>query len=241
MAFWTQPEYEPIRQYQFRLTVGGAANNTWFWAKQITLPSFEINQAEYTLVNHKFKYPGMLSWNDVSITVVEYGRAANDVMDILTLAGYRCPGSRPCGNGLAKADFYSGKPFLIEQLNSFGEAIKSYSLTNWFIKAARFGEMNYENDEFVNVEMTIGYDCAEIVAGNVKSKEERAKEAEQLGRQIRAEEKSRREIAAATRKQEKSDRESRAKDAVIAAQKSQELQSIVASYGTVINKGYISE
>ena len=94
MAFWSNSTYEPLKSYQFRLNVGG---DDWYWAKQVTLPSFEINQSEYTMVNQKFKYPGMLVWGDVSITVAETGIAARQVMAILQASGYACPGS--CGQG----------------------------------------------------------------------------------------------------------------------------------------------
>ena len=44
--------------------------------------------------------------------------------------------------------------------------------------------MNYENDEFVNVEMTIGYDCATILSNTRPSREELAKEREKREREV---------------------------------------------------------
>ena len=176
MAFWTNPKYEPIKTFQFRLYIGDAENE-WFWAKQVTLPSFEVNETQYQLVNHKFKYPGMVTWNDVNITVVETGTAASAILSLLKRAGYTCPGA--CGQGLSKSAFYSGKTFRIEQLYDDGATRQAWDLSNWFIKGARFGEMNYENDDFVNVEMIIGYDCATLSAGARMSEADKKKLAKQ--------------------------------------------------------------
>ena len=93
------------------------------------------------------------------MTLIETGTTAQKIIAMIQHAGYACPGSN-CGNGFSKDSFSSGKPFVIEQLDSHGFVKQSWELQNWFIKGARFGEMNYESDEFVAVEITIGYDCA---------------------------------------------------------------------------------
>ena len=133
----------------------------WWWAKSCTLPSFEIGSSEYQLVNFKFKYPGMLVWNDVTVTLVEVGDVAKEILSILGYAGYACPGS-DCGSGIQKGGFTEQGALSIEQLGPSGNTQRTWGLRNWFIKGVRFGDQNYESDEFVTLEMTIGYDCATL-------------------------------------------------------------------------------
>ena len=138
-----------------------APSDYWWWAKSCTLPSFEVGSSEYQLINFKFKYPGMLVWNDVTVTLVEVGDVAKDILSILGYAGYACPGSA-CGSGIEKSGFTAQGALSIQQLDASGNTQRTWGLRNWFIKGVRFGDQNYESDEFVTLEMTIGYDCATL-------------------------------------------------------------------------------
>jgi hypothetical protein len=68
MAFWSNATANPARKYRFKL---GPAGINWWYTNSVTLPSFEINSGEYQLLNHKFKYPGILTWNPVTINIVD--------------------------------------------------------------------------------------------------------------------------------------------------------------------------
>ena len=130
----------------------------WWWAKSCTLPSFEIGMTDYQLVNHKFKYPGMLVWNDVTITLVDTSTRTEEIVNVLRLAGY---GEGPsCGDGISKGSFNALGIFRIQLLDSNGIVKKSWKLEGWFYKAVRFGELNYESDDLMTIEMTLGYDFA---------------------------------------------------------------------------------
>jgi hypothetical protein len=151
-----------------------AASDYWWWAKSCTLPGFEIGQTDYQLLNQKFKYPGMLVWNDITITMVDVGGRIEQILGMLKSAGYTCPGdvsTEKCAvDGIQKGSFSAQGQLRIQQVNASGIAVRTWLLRNWFMKAVRFGELNYESDEFVSTEMTIGYDCAvldtEDVAGD---------------------------------------------------------------------------
>ena len=83
MAFWTDPEAnEPTRQYRF-LIISEDDEPTWYWAKSVTKPSFEVTSTEHQLVNHKFKYPSIVTWNDITITIVDTGRKTKQLLDKL--------------------------------------------------------------------------------------------------------------------------------------------------------------
>ena len=49
---------------------------------------------------------------------------------------------------------------MIEVLDPNGTAIETWNLNNVFIKAAKFGDLDYSNDELRTIEMTIRYDWA---------------------------------------------------------------------------------
>ena len=99
MSFWTSPELEPTRKYRFQIQTPGstALGGNWWWAKSVDKPSFEINTSDYQLTNHKFKFPGILTWNDISITIVDTGGRAKALMNNL---------SRVYKNPLQSADIH---------------------------------------------------------------------------------------------------------------------------------------
>ena len=70
MAFWNLPSVDPTRKFRFLMQSNGIESDQWIWAKSINKPSYEINTGEYQLGNHKFKYPGIATWNDITITIV---------------------------------------------------------------------------------------------------------------------------------------------------------------------------
>jgi len=135
----------------------------WWWAKACNLPSFEIAMSEYQLVNHKFKYPGMLVWNDVTITLVDVGNKAEEIITTLKLAGYGAGAS--CGSGISKGAFSAMGDFRIQLIKPNGSVAKQWRLDNWFYRSVRFGDLSYESDEFVTIELTLGYDFAELETG----------------------------------------------------------------------------
>ena len=75
MTFWSEKDtiIEPVRPYRFRIMeTGGKETGYWWWAKSATKPGFEISKEEYQLINHKIKYPGVLTWKDVTIKIIDY-------------------------------------------------------------------------------------------------------------------------------------------------------------------------
>ena len=67
MAFWSEKENEPLRKFRFTVTFG---EELWY-AKSVTKPSFDVSVSEYQLVNHKIKYPGIVTWSDIEIVIVD--------------------------------------------------------------------------------------------------------------------------------------------------------------------------
>ncbi len=80
MAFWSNKDASPARKYRFKM---GPAGTNWWYVNSVTLPSFEINTGEYQLLNQKFKYPGVPTWNPVTISVVDTVESVENIKKVL--------------------------------------------------------------------------------------------------------------------------------------------------------------
>lgn len=164
-AFWSSAELDPVRKYRFQFSVADskAKSEVWWWATTVTKPSYEVNSSEYQLNNHKFKYPGILTWQDVNITIVDTGNKAKHLMDNLEKYGYSSPTKK--SKGIAK----DKTTCVITQFNAKGEKIEEWKLNNVFVKAVSFGDLEYSSDEFVEIQLTLMYDWADFKAGSAKT------------------------------------------------------------------------
>ena len=81
MSFWTtslnvpNTDIAPKLKDRFLIIFGGTdsdyAQNILLTAKSVTKPSVSIETKEYQLINHKFKYPGIATWQPIKITFVD--------------------------------------------------------------------------------------------------------------------------------------------------------------------------
>ena len=76
MAFWSTNDVEPKRNFRFQvqitgLTDLGAPTDILWWAKTVTTPSFDVSEVEHNYLDNKFYFPGRVSWNEVSLTLVD--------------------------------------------------------------------------------------------------------------------------------------------------------------------------
>lgn len=165
MTFWTQPDASPTRQFRFKVSNG----TNWWWASSCSKPSYEISTEEYKLINHKYKYPGVATWNDINLTIVDVTGQAKLLVQSLFDSGYDVSGDK---DGLSKKQMskslsYQGGDFTIQQLNAEGNAVETWTLKNPFIKSTNFGQLDYASDELVKLELVISYDYAEFSSLNV--------------------------------------------------------------------------
>ena len=72
MAFWKSSHAAPAQSHHFRVEWGeGDQKVHSHTVKSVTKPSVEVNEGMYQVGNQKFKYPGIASWNDVTISFVD--------------------------------------------------------------------------------------------------------------------------------------------------------------------------
>jgi hypothetical protein len=140
-------------------------NSNWYWVKSVTKPSFDITSNEYQLINHKFKYPGIVTWADIDITIVDSKDFKNSkgLYDQLNTIGYNLGGS---SDGISKTKAIGAKvkagdvDWQIEQLGADGKPIETWKLINPWIKSVKFGDLDYSSDDLVDITITVSYDSA---------------------------------------------------------------------------------
>ena len=173
MAFWNSAEVEPKRNYRWKVTLNGfGGSNVLWWAKTVTVPSYDVSEVEHNFFDNKFYYPGRVSWSEISLTLVDpiSPDAVQLTNKLLIDSGYYVPDSaaavntkRTISKRLATTTGFLG--LNIEVVNSEGETIEHWNVMNPFIKAAKYGDLDYSNDDLRTVEMTIRYDWAICTTG----------------------------------------------------------------------------
>ena len=165
MSFWTENSLEPRRTYRFRLgsTNGLELSNTgrspyWWNAKTVTKPSYSVSSNEYQLVNQKYKVPGVVTWEPITINLADVGDTVSNLIVDLEYFGWNPNGQ---GDGLEKT---SGEGNIgkirIEQLNAKGEVIETWKLEGAYISRVGFGSLDYSTEDIVEVQITVDYDYA---------------------------------------------------------------------------------
>ena len=177
--FWTDGSVEPKRNYRYLVTFTGTQGATgpttvldsvdviWF-AKNVTVPSFNVTSVTHDFLDNKYYYPGRVEWQTVSLTLVDpvSPDAVEFVNEILTNTGYKIKGKQAAKIGNAETISKSGAikaglgNLTIDIINESGEALETWKLQNPFIESAKFGDLDYTNDELRTVELTIKYDWA---------------------------------------------------------------------------------
>ena len=187
MAFWNQPTIEPKRKFRFVVKIG---NETLHNVKSVDKPTFTVDTKSYTLLNHKFKFPGIPNWEPVSITLVDMqiggkGDAESLLNSMIEQSGYAIPTSNKAltatekasmnqksfstafGGGGASTGGFGGTVDII-QLNADGKPIDHWKLHGPIIKSISFGDLSYESDDLVEYKIDIEYDFATYAKGEPK-------------------------------------------------------------------------
>ena len=173
MPFWTDPASEPKRQHRFLVTMSQIDDFEPYLAKTVTKPSFEVSETEHKFLGNTYYYPGSLTWNEVTITLINAinpdGQAL--LLDALEKSGYLFP----MRQGAAAADGVVGTinkknsvddglgTVKIRELDGEGKTIGTWVLKNAFIKSCTFGDLDYAGDELLNIEFGMRYDWAQYI------------------------------------------------------------------------------
>lgn len=108
MTWWHSNEVELKQKSKFIVSFA----ETFFLpnVKSCTKPSLDINTKEYKLLNHHFNYPGIVKWNPITITFVDFNAngkqfdTAGFLAQMLNNTGYDYPNSSNHSLGTAGGD-----------------------------------------------------------------------------------------------------------------------------------------
>lgn len=182
MPFWTSALSEPRRSHRFLLTLpnlasaNGAFTYQQYLAKSATKPSYQVGAQEHKFLGNTYYYPGVVTWQPVSVVLVNaVNPDGNQILyDALVNSGYLkpdvqqdvflSPSQAPSTVNKAAAVRVVGD-VIIEELNGEGGLVGTWTLNNSFITDAKFGDLNYDNDTLLNIDITFRYDWAEYVSG----------------------------------------------------------------------------
>jgi len=168
MAFWSQNNVEPKRNFRFKVEITGLEENSvLWWAKTVTTPSFDVSETEHNFLDNKYYFPGRVTWNEVSLSLVDpiSVDAVQLTNSLIEGANYQVPSNIPASEGdfstmSKKAATGELGQVIITILDASGKNIEQWTLNNAFLKSAKYGDLDYSNDDLRSVELTIRYDWA---------------------------------------------------------------------------------
>jgi len=175
MTFWTSPYSEPKRAHRFLLRlpnlVDASEEHAYadYLAKTVTKPAYSITSTEHKFLGNTYYYPGTVTWNDVVVTIVNsLVPDGNKILyDALQMSGYLKPDDqlRDLLEGAvgtvnkASALGALGQVQIVE-MTGRGDTAGEWTLQNAFITEAKFGDLDYNSDELLNIDITFKYDWA---------------------------------------------------------------------------------
>lgn len=173
-AFWTDVNTEPKRSFRYLFYLQGQATTLEpYLVQSVKKPSFTMEgQVQAKYIQHTFKYPGRVMWQDVTVTLIDPRGAGTslleDAANVLTNIGLRRQGYQsPTADNQAtrssiskvKAGVALGTPFLVE-INAEGLEISRWTLKNSYLSNIDYGQLSYNEDSIVTYTLTITYDYA---------------------------------------------------------------------------------
>jgi len=161
MAFWHDATgKDPKRQYRWVLY-----NNhiPLYTLKKATKPSFTVSDTSHKFLNHTYYYPGRVEWEKINITLADpvMPDAAATVTNIIANSGYSPAVTSLDLQTMSKERSVAALGQVqIEQIDSDGNAVETWTLWNAFITSVKYGDLDYEGDEMTNLELELRYDYA---------------------------------------------------------------------------------
>ena len=167
--FWNSVNMDPKRQYRFYLrfpTTSTLMKVPQYVIKTVTKPKVTISSVPHTFLDHEFKFPGRVTWDPVTLTLVDPGSSEEDMakalINQLGRSGYNYPiGLADSLGSLSKkkATDATGR-VVIAQVDADGNDTEVWTLVNPFLTSLDFGGLDYSADELSEVTIELTYDWA---------------------------------------------------------------------------------
>ena len=161
MAFWTSKDAAPKRNFRFLVQMGANQEVIW-WAKTVSTPSFDVAEVEHDYLDNKYYFPGRVTWQEVSMTLVDpvspdAVKITNDyIIGSGATPNYKVKDEADNETTVSKAKAVDALGTVtIMVLNAEGDAIETWTLKNAFIKSAKYGDLDYSSDDLRTIELTM--------------------------------------------------------------------------------------
>tara|TARA_Y100000296_G_C5108094_1_gene223640 strand:- start:69 stop:674 length:606 start_codon:yes stop_codon:yes gene_type:complete len=174
--------FQPKRSFRFLVNFTNLTDMS-FMVKTATKPNYTIKGTTHSILNHKFKFPGVVEWADVTIDFIDAvePNVGSKFYNALLNAGYVEPmGYGDLVTGITKVQSTSALGEVrIKQLDGGGillpvgvdpgEAIgavddtrivEEWTLKNAWLNKVDFGKLDYSSEDLLSISATITYDYA---------------------------------------------------------------------------------
>ena len=181
MAFWSETiTADPKRQHRWMVSMGaaGISGQIQWIAKKVTKPKITVSSAEHKFLNHTFYYPGNVTYDPITLTLVDPANPHSSEAMFLLLqdSGYVLPdqitdainvGNPSMASTVSKRSGVSAMSGMkITQMDGDGTAIEVITLQNPWLESVDFGgELSYESDGLVEIALTIRFDFFKLDVG----------------------------------------------------------------------------
>ncbi len=186
MAFFSNTGpggFQPKRAFRFLVNFSELSDLT-FMAKTAAKPSYDMAIKEHNVLNHVFKFPGVVKWQDISVTFIDAlePNVGSKFYNALRNSGYVEPVDEAgLLTGVTKVGTVGTiGEVTIKQLDGGGiilpagvdpgevrgpvdatNYVEEWTLKNAFLKSVKFADtLDYGSEEIINVTVDISYDYA---------------------------------------------------------------------------------
>ena len=170
---WANQSIDPKRKYRFRVSFGDSGISPYY-VKTASLPKANISVVEHSYFDYNFKFPGRVTWDPITVTMVAPADFSDDptnmLYDILTsTAGYVFPDLPGASDSsLSKQGFTKGgfQNIKLEVIDGNGALLDEWTLNNCFFTNVDFGgSLEYASDDLIEISFEIQFDWAEKTDG----------------------------------------------------------------------------
>jgi len=182
MPFWTTTNVtDPKRQHRWILELGtpegGLGDVISYIAKKVNKPKITVNAVEHKFLNHTFYYPGNVTFDEVSVTLVDPAnpQATALLYELIQSSGYIIPSQITDTVGVNDTNAGTMSKRLavkalgvvkITTINGTGHAVETTELHNAWISSVDFGgDLSYDSDGLMELTMGIKFDYMKLTPG----------------------------------------------------------------------------
>jgi hypothetical protein len=174
MAFWSEAnQSDPKRQHRWLIdiTAPEISESITYTAKKVNKPKMTVGEAEHKFINHTFYYPGGITYDPISITLVDPAdpHSTQALYLLLLNSGYVIPDQIDLGdigvNELAMSTISKRRgtgalsSVVISMIDGDGQLVEKTTLRNAWIKSVDFGgELSYESEGLMECTLEVRFD-----------------------------------------------------------------------------------